>query len=253
IQARSAPAEKLLPAELSTITRTSSRAPRLSKAAVSSAIVSSLKVLWRSALLSATQATPRESIVVVTVLMAGPLGPLHAKHAEAGLVDFPVEAGGQRQPEHVPGIRGVDHAVIPEPGRGVVGVALPFVFAGDGVADSRLRLGIKGFALFFQLILFDLYQDAGRLLAPHYRDPGVGPHKQKAGIIGPAAHAVVAGAKRAADDYRQLGHLGTGHRSDQFGAVAGDTLGLVLAAHHKAGDVLQEHQGNFALGAKLDK
>ena len=35
--------------------------------------------------------------------------------------------------------------------------------------------------------------------------------------------------------------------------VAGDAAGLVLLAHHKAGDVLQEHKGRLALGAQFDE
>ncbi len=40
---------------------------------------------------------------------------------------------------------------------------------------------------------------------------------------------------------------------DHFGAMAGDSPGLVLLAHHEAGDVLQEHQWNPPLRAELDK
>src|SRR3546814_12515053 len=39
----------------------------------------------------------------------------------------------------------------------------------------------------------------------------------------------------------------------QLGAVRGDAAGLVAAADHEAGDVLQEHERNAALRAELDE
>ena len=45
------------------------------------------------------------------------------------------------------------------------------------------------------------------LLAAHHRDARVRPHPELARRVGAAAHAVVAGAERAADDHRELGHL----------------------------------------------
>ena len=43
------------------------------------------------------------------------------------------------------------------------------------------------------------------------------------------------------------------HRGHHLGAVLGDAAGLVFAADHEAGDVLQEHQRDAALGAEFDE
>jgi hypothetical protein len=51
-------------------------------------------------------------------------------------------------------------------------------------------------------------------------------------------------------------NFGTSRRrdaGDQLGAVLGDAAGLVLAADHEAGDVLQEHERDAALAAQLDE
>ena len=64
---------------------------------------------------------------------------------------------------------------------------------------------------------------------------------------------VVAGAERAADDHGELGHARRGDGGDHLGAVLGDAAGLVVAADHEAGDVLQEQQRDAALVAQLDE
>src|SRR3546814_10609699 len=51
----------------------------------------------------------------------------------------------------------------------------------------------------------------------------------------------------------ELRHPCAGHRRHQLGAVLGDAAGLVAAADHEAGDVLQEHERNAALRAELDE
>src|SRR5699024_5466363 len=81
----------------------------------------------------------------------------------------------------------------------------------------------------------------------------VGPHVQKAGAIGAAAHAVIASAERSANDDGQLGNGGGGYRCDHFGAMAGNAFVFVAAPHHEAGNVLQEKQGNLALAAEFDE
>src|SRR5690606_18129975 len=51
----------------------------------------------------------------------------------------------------------------------------------------------------------------------------------------------------------ELGNLCAGDGGDQLGPVFGDALGLVFAADHEAGDVLQEDQRNFALAGQFDE
>ena len=49
------------------------------------------------------------------------------------------------------------------------------------------------------LSLSHLSQHAGSLLAAHHGNTRIGPHEHKARVIGAAAHAVIAGPKRAAN------------------------------------------------------
>ena len=46
---------------------------------------------------------------------------------------------------------------------------------------------------------------------------------------------------------------GRGDGGDHLGAVLGDAAGLVFAADHEAGDVLQEDQRDVALAAQRDE
>ena len=51
--------------------------------------------------------------------------------------------------------------------------------------------------------------------------------------ICPAAHAVVAGAIRPADEDSELGHVGAGHRRHHLSTVLSDTARLRLTTHHE--------------------
>ena len=96
-------------------------------------------------------------------------------------------------------------------------------------------------------------QHTGSLLAAHHANARIGPHPQKARAKGAATHAVVARSKTAANDDGELGHLGRGHSGNHLGAIARNAFAFVFAAHHEAGDVLQKHQGYFALAAQLNE
>ena len=87
----------------------------------------------------------------------------------------------------------------------------------------------------------------------HYGDAGVGPHPEETGGEGAAAHAVIAGPEAAADDDGEFGDGGGGDGGDELGAVFGDAAGFVFSADHKTGDVLEEDEGDPALGAELDE
>ncbi len=99
----------------------------------------------------------------------------------------------------------------------------------------------------------DRGQHAGGLFAAHDADAAVRPGEQEPRRIGAAAHAIVAGPETAADQDGELGRFGRSHRGDQLGPVLGDAAGLIFAADHEAGDVLQEHQGNLALAGQFDE
>src|SRR3954470_17700940 len=177
----------------------------------------------------------------------------HAEDAIANFLQRGVRASRQGQAEHGAGLGGVDDAVVPEAGGGVVGVALGLVLVADRLLERLLLLGRPLIATGLDAVAADLGEHAGGLLAAHHRDAGVGPGEQEAGRVGPAAHGVVAGPEGAADDHGQLRYPGTGHRSDHLGAVLGDAAGLVVAADHEPGDVLQEQQRDLPAVAQLDE
>ena len=60
------------------------------------------------------------------------------------------------------------------------------------------------------------------------------PHPQEARRVGAAAHAVVARAKRTADDHGQLGHIRARDCANHLRAIFSDTSLLRLGANHIA-------------------
>src|SRR5581483_4431320 len=158
-----------------------------------------------------------------------------------------------REREHAPGLGGIDHAVVPEPGARVIGMALLLVLRADRRLEAGFVLGAPALALGLEVVAPDLRQHRGRLLAAHHRDARIGPHEDEARAVGAAAHAVIAGAEAAADDDGELRYLGAGDRGHHLGAVARDAARLVLLADHEARDVLQEYQRDSPLAAKLDE
>src|SRR6195952_2527890 len=107
----------------------------------------------------------------------------HPEDAVADVLEGRVGARGQGQAEHGAGLRGVDHAVVPEPRRGVVGVALELVLVADRRLERLLVGGRPVLTAGLQPVAPDLGQHTGRLLAAHDRDPRVGPGEQEPGRV----------------------------------------------------------------------
>lgn len=99
----------------------------------------------------------------------------------------------------------------------------------------------------------DRLHDGGELLASHDTDAGIWPHPQEARAIGTTAHAVVTSAIGATDDDGELGNVGARDGGNQLGTVLGNAFTLSLGADHEARDVLEEDEGDAALGAELDE
>src|SRR5450830_1391533 len=177
----------------------------------------------------------------------------HAEDTELRVGNRRVQCGGKAQAQHHAGVGRVDDAVVPQARAGVVGVALVFVLLLDGLLEGRFFFRRPLAAAAFDTVALDGGQHGGGLLAAHDGNARVGPHPQEARRVGAAAHAVVAGAEAAADDDGELRHGGRGHGRDHLGAVAGDAFVLVFAAHHEAGDILQEDEGDLALAAQFDE
>src|SRR5215831_1022020 len=128
-------------------------------------------------------------------------------------------------------------------------MALSIVLIADRLLERLFLFLAPGLATFLQGITLHGGQHARGLLAPHHRDARIGPHPQQAWRIGATTHAVIAGTETAANDDGELGHLRAGNSGHHLCTVLGDSVRLVLAAHHEAGDVLQEYQRNATLTA----
>src|SRR5690348_824230 len=245
IQLMSAPAENAEPAPVSMTRRTERSRASVAKHRSSSRIRASSKALRRSGRLSVTVATPRASCETSTAPMSHPEDP------EMGLFNGRVEARRNRHCQHAARVLRIDDAVVPQPGAGIIGMALAFVLLADCRLEAvLLRLG-PGLAA--RAVAPHRRQHVGRLLAAHHRDARIGPRPQEARRIGAAAHGVIAGAETAADDDREFRHVGAGDRGDHLGAVLGDAAGLVFLADHETGDVLEEDERNAALCTELYK
>ena len=55
------------------------------------------------------------------------------------------------------------------------------------------------------------------------------------------------------DIYDNIPYLSTGNRCDELGSILSDALILILLAHHEAGDVLHEQDGDVSLATQLYK
>src|SRR5438132_14433725 len=120
---------------------------------------------------------------------------LHAEYAKPRLRDGGVERRGQAEGEHGARVAGRDHAVVPRTRAGVIRTALLLVL-GEGGRLEGVDLGrAHRLALPLELLLLDLGQHRGRLLAAHDRDTRVRPHPELARLERAAAHAVVARAE----------------------------------------------------------
>src|SRR5439155_1580968 len=132
--------------------------------------------------------------------------PLHSKNAESRFLDRCVEGRRNRKRQGAARLLGRDHSVVPEARGGIVGMSLPFVLVENRALEVLFLLLAPGAALGLDSVAFHRGEDGSRLLPSHHRDAGVRPHPQEAGREGAAAHAVVAGTERAADDDRELRH-----------------------------------------------
>src|SRR3546814_3279646 len=85
----------------------------------------------------------------------------------------------------------------------------------------------------------DLVYHAGCLFAAHHRRARVRPREDEMRTEAAAAHAVVAGAERAAHDDGDLRHGGVGDCLNHLRAVLDDAALLAFGTDHVAGRVHQ--------------
>src|SRR4051812_40361973 len=250
IHSRSAPAENDRPAAASTTMRMLSSASIERSASVSSAMIASSNALWRSGRLRVTSPSgPWRSRASAADILRS----LHAEDAEARLLERGLLHDFEREPEHAARVGGVDDAVVPQPGAGVIGVSLALVLLANRRLEAFLFLRGPLAAAALDAVALHRGEHRRRLLAAHHRDACIRPGPQEARVECTPAHAVVARAERAAEDHRELGHLRARHGGDHLRPVPRDALVLVFLPDHEAGDVLQEQQRNAALRAQLDE
>src|SRR5262249_41199333 len=127
------------------------------------------------------------------------------------------------------------------------------VLLADRLLEFLLFDLAPGAARRFDPLAFDDGEYARGLFPAHNRDAGIRPREQETGAIRATAHAVVAGAVRAAHDHGDLRYLRTSDRGHHLGAVLGDAARLVFTPHHESHDVLQKQQRDAALTAELDE
>src|ERR1700738_3235772 len=131
---------------------------------------------------------------------------LHPEHAKVRRLLRRVAHRRERQPQYAPRFDGIDHAIVPQPRRKIIGMSLALVLLANRLLECLLvrRRPVRTPAP--QLVTLDGREHAGGLLTAHDRDARVRPLKQEPGRIGPAAHGVVPSAIAAADDHGKLRH-----------------------------------------------
>lgn len=95
--------------------------------------------------------------------------------------------------------------------------------------------------------------DGSELFTTHDAYPGIGPHPKEARRVCPATHTVVSSTVASTDNDGELWDISAGNGCDELGAVLCDAFTLGSGADHEAGNVLEEDQGDAALGAEFDK
>ena len=163
----------------------------------------------------------------------------HPEHPKPCLATFDTstESSFQALRQHGPRMCRGDNPIIPQPRGRVHRIALPF--------DPRLQLGINR--------LPHRLHHRPELLRAHNPDLRLRPHPQEPRAVRSPTHAVVARAGTGPDHDGEFGYVGTGYSRDKFGAVFGDAAFFGVGADHEAADVLEEDEGDAALGAELDE
>src|SRR6476620_5269056 len=118
---------------------TATSASRVCRAPASASLCTATErmPISRSVRITRTAISPR----LATRTVSNMRGPLHPEDAVADVFEGRVGAGGQGEAEHGAGLGGVDHAVVPEPGGGVVRMTLVLVLLPDRRLERLLLLG----------------------------------------------------------------------------------------------------------------
>src|SRR2546430_5051542 len=113
---------------------------------------------------------------------------LHPEHAKVRRLLRRVAHRRERQPQHAPRFDGIDHAVVPQPRRGIIGMSLALVLLANRLFERLLLRRRPVLTRAPQLVTLDGREHAGGLFTAHDRDARVRPLKQQPRRIRPAAH-----------------------------------------------------------------
>ncbi len=138
----------------------------------------------------------------------------------------------------------VDHVVDHRVARGDVRV--------DDLLEVRDQLGPLGVRVVGRLDLL-AHDDVHGALGAHHRDLRARPGHDQVGLVGLAAHHVVARAVGLPDDDRDLRDGRARDGVEHLRAVADDAGLLDLRADHEAGHVLEEEQRDTERVAQVDE
>ena len=122
----------------------------------------------------------------------------------------------------------------------------------DRLADPLDHLRPRGVRVVGSLDLL-AEDDVHRALGPHHRDLGTRPGHDQVGLVGLAAHHVVARAVGLPHDDGHLRHGGARDGVEHLRAVPDDPGVLDLRADHEAGHVHQEEQRDAVGVAEVDE
>src|SRR5579883_1676680 len=186
------------------------------------------------------------------ILVSAIVVPSHPEETEACVLLRRIAHGRETEAEDPARLERIDHAIVPEPRRGVIRMALALVLVADRLLERLLLLCRPTAARRLELSALDGGEHAGGLLPAHDGDAGVGPLEEEPRRERAPAHGVVACAVAASDDDGELRNPRASHRGDELCAILGDAAGLRAPAHHEAGDVLQKKERDALARAQLD-
>lgn len=93
--------------------------------------------------------------------------------------------------------------------------------------------------------------DSSKLVWTHHTAASDGPSEQKARLIRPAAHGIVAGAVRCSEDDGYVWNLRAAHGRHELCTTFDDGIVLGLGAHHEACNVMQKDDRYVPVAAYL--
>lgn len=93
--------------------------------------------------------------------------------------------------------------------------------------------------------------DSGKLVGTHHTAASDGPTEQKARVVRPAAHGIVAGAVRCSKDDGYVWNLRAANGRHELRTTFDDGRVLGLGAHHEPGNVMQKDDRCVPVAAYL--